>query len=328
MEPSMTFIGLCVAALLMIFAPNASAESYPSRSITIVVPFAAGGPTDVLARIAAEIVAKDMGKAVIVENVTGASGRIAATRVAKAAPDGYTLLMGNVTTHSAVQGLLKSPPYDPIKDFEPIGIVASGPVVLVSRKSLPIVDMASFVKYVRQNHAKMNFGSSGVGSTSHIACSMLLKLLEVEVQHVTYRGASAAMADLLANQIDFVCDLPVTTRPLAEAGEVRALVVADSRRTSLLPEVPSAPEAGLPAFSANAWNGLFAPKGTPGFIVAKLNAALVSAFDNPAVAERIRTVGGELPSEKQRTSEGFSQYLREDVARWNDAVRSANITLE
>ena len=316
------------AALCLLCVATANAQNYPNRPITIVVPFAAGGPTDVLARIAADVIAKQMKQPVIVENVPGASGRIAATRVARAEPDGYTLLMGNVTTHAAIQGLYKNPPYDPVKDFEPISIVALGPVVLVARKTLPVTDLASFIAYAKHNQSKMNFGSSGVGTTGHIACVMLLKLLGIDVQHVTYRGASAAMGDLLANQIDFVCDLPVTTRPLLESNSVLALVVGGDQRTALLPTVPTADEAGLSGYRAYAWNGVFAPKGTPPDIISKLSAALVSAFDDPATARRIEMVGGDLPLPAQRSPEAFARYLRDDIVRWTEAIRSANIVLE
>src|SRR5918993_2864405 len=259
---------LTLAAAFGLAASAAHAQApYPTRPITLVVPFTAGGTTDVVARIMADHMARTLGQQVVIENVTGAGGTVGVTRVAKAAPDGYTILMGNLGTQAASVGLYPKLAYDPRSDFEPVMNAASTPMLIVAKKDLPVKDFREFIAYLKANGAKMNYGTGGVGATSHLTCLFLDSLLDVKPQHVPFRGSGPALNALLAGQIDYVCDQTVAVVPQIQAGQVKGLVAAVKTRIPVIPDVPTSEEQGLPQFQASSWNALFAPKGTPPEIV-------------------------------------------------------------
>jgi tripartite-type tricarboxylate transporter receptor subunit TctC len=265
---------LGIALLAAILAATSPAHAaYPDRQITIVVPFAAGGTTDIVARILADHMTRTLGQQIVVENVTGAGGTVGVTRVMKSAPDGYTLLMGNLGTQAASVGLYPNLPYDPRRDFEPIMNSGATPMIVAGKKDLPVRDFREFVTYVKANGSKLNYGTGGVGATSHLTCLFLSALLEANPQHVPFRGSGPALNALLSGQIDYVCDQTVGIVPQIQAGQVKGLVVAVPNRVPVIPDVPTSTEQGLPQFQATGWNALFAPRITAKDIVEQLNAA-------------------------------------------------------
>jgi len=267
--------GACIAALSLLCAvvAPAQAQNYPTRSITMIVPFAAGGPTDVVARIVTAHMAQTLGQSIIIENVVGAGGTTATTRAARAANDGYTLITGHMGTHAASVPLYPNLAYHPEKDFEPVALLAGTPILILARKDFPPKDLKEFVAYVKANADKVNAAHAGVGSVSHVSCQLLNSLLDIKPVGVPFNGTGPAMNALVGGQVDYICDQIVNAVPQINAGTIKAYAVATPERSPSLPNVPTTAEAGLPAFQAQAWNAIFAPKGTPAPIVAKLNAA-------------------------------------------------------
>jgi tripartite-type tricarboxylate transporter receptor subunit TctC len=314
--------GLAAAAL----AAAPAFAAYPERPVTVVVPFAAGGATDVIARIYADHMSRTLGQQLVIENVTGAGGTIAATRVARAAPDGYTLLMGNLGTQAASVGLYPNLAYDPRADFSPIMNAAATPMLVAAKKDFPAKDFREFVAYVKANAGKLNYGTGGVGATSHLTCLFLDTLLDVKVQHVPFRGSGPALNALIAGQIDYVCDQTVGIVPQVQAGEVKGLVVAVKSRIPVIPDVPTAEEQGLPQFQAAGWNALFAPKGTPPEIVEKLNAAARAALKDESVRKRLLELGAELPDEAGQTPQALAELVRTEIDKWVPVIRKAGVT--
>ena len=314
--------GLAAAAL----AAAPAFAAYPERPVTVVVPFAAGGATDVIARIYADHMSRTLGQQLVIENVTGAGGTIAATRVARAAPDGYTLLMGNLGTQAASVGLYPNLAYDPRTDFSPIMNAAATPMLVAAKKDLAVKDFREFVAYVKANAGKLNYGTGGVGATSHLTCLFLDTLLDVKVQHVPFRGSGPALNALIAGQIDYVCDQTVGIVPQVQAGEVKGLVVAVKSRIPVIPDVPTAEEQGLPQFQAAGWNALFAPKGAPPEIVEKLNAAARAALKDESVRKRLLELGAELPDEAGQTPQALGELVRTEIDKWVPVIRKAGVT--
>jgi tripartite-type tricarboxylate transporter receptor subunit TctC len=302
--------------------------NYPQRTITLVVPFAAGGPTDVIARLMGDHMSRTLGQQVVVENVTGAGGTVGVTRVMKSAPDGYTLLMGNLGTQAASVGLYPNLAYDPRMDFEPIMNSASTPMLVVARKDLPVKDFREFIEYLKANAAKMNYGTGGVGATSHLTCLFLDSLLEVKPQHVPFRGSGPALNALLGGQIDYVCDQTVGVVPAVQAKEAKGLVVAVKSRIPVIPDVPTSAEQGLPEFQATGWNALFAPKATPKEIVDKLNAAAKAALRDEATRKRLLDLGAELPDEAGQTPEALRELVRSEIDKWVPVIKKAGVTVQ
>ncbi|MBY0299714.1 MAG: tripartite tricarboxylate transporter substrate binding protein BugD [Methylobacterium sp.] len=318
---------LALATVLGVIAPDARAQdAYPSRPITVVVPFSAGGTTDIVARLMAEHMSRTVGQQLVVENVTGAGGTLGVTRVSRAAPDGYTILMGNLGTQAASVGLYPKLAYDPRTDFEPIMNSASTPMLVVAKKDLPVKDFKEFVAYLKANAPKMNYGTGGVGSTSHLTCLFLETLVGVKPQHVPYRGSGPALTALLGGQVDYVCDQTVGIVPTVQAKQANGLVVAVPQRLAVVPDVPTSAEQGLPQFQATGWNALFAPKGTPKEIVAKLNSAARAALADPTTRKRLLDIGAELPDEAGQTPEALGQLVRSEIDKWVPIIRSAGVT--
>ncbi|HZP77815.1 MAG TPA: tripartite tricarboxylate transporter substrate-binding protein [Pseudolabrys sp.] len=312
------FTALLATAALLAGAAAARADDYPNRPITIIVPFSAGGPTDILARLFGASMSQTLGQQFVIENVTGAGGSIGSTRAARANPDGYTLVMGNVGTHAAAVGLYKNLPYDPRKDFEPIMLVASTPMVAMVKLGFPAKTLAEFTAYAKTH--SVTFGSAGIGSSSHLTWLLYTKLAGVKMQHVPYRGLSQAMNDLLAGQIDMMFDQVVTATPHILGGKVVPLAVTATKRAASIPNVPTSVEAGMPDLQTSVWSALFAPKGTPKAIVDKLNAAVDKAMHDPAITKRCEQLGADLPKADERTPQFLGQLVRSEVDKWTPLI--------
>jgi tripartite-type tricarboxylate transporter receptor subunit TctC len=316
-------VTMTLLALVAFFlhSPNSQAQEYPARPITMVVPFAAGGPTDILARLFSQSMGQTLGQGIVIDDVTGAGGSIGATRVARASPDGYTLVMGNLGTHAAAVGIYKDLPYDPRKDFEPIMLVASTPMVLDLRADFPTKSLAEFTAYAK-THA-VTAGSAGIGSISHLTYLLYNKLAGTRILHVPYRGLSEALNALLAGQIDMIFDQVVTSTPYINAGKVSPLAVTTPTRAPSIPNVPTSREAGMPDLQTTAWTALFAPKGTPKPIIAKLNAAVDKAMHDPVIVERCKQIGADLPPDDQRTPQYLGQLVSAEVDKWTPLIKDA-----
>lgn len=313
-----------VAVLLMAPAADfaAAQETYPARPITLIVPFPAGGPSDALARLVGQAMATDLKETVVVENYSGASGTIGLGRVVKAPPDGYTLGFGTVGTHVANVALFDKLPYDPIADFVPIGLAGSAPTMLVAKPGLPASTLKEFVAYVNANHAKMTYGSAGVGSISHYACVVLLSSLKLNVAHVPYRGVAPAMNDLMGGHIDFMCDQTTTALPQVVGGKIKALAVLTAEKLPQLPAVETAAAAGYRDVNIRSWNAIFAPKGTPPAIAARLNQALRAAFADAELKKQLENVGVEAPAGAALAPNAVTALIKAGLEHDVPALRS------
>ncbi len=313
-------IALALAALVGCIAP--AAAEYPERQITMIVPFAAGGPTDIVARIVGDYMQKTLGQPVIVENVAGAGGTTGITRGAQSKPDGYTIMMGHMGTHGAAPALYPNLKYDPTKDFAPIGMAAGTPILIVAKKSFPAANLKEFVAYVKKNQDKVNEGHAGVGSVSFTTCSLLQSLMGTKTARVAYRGTGPVLNDLVAGQVDFACDQIVNLVPQIQAGTIKAYGIATAERSSALKDVPTTTEAGLPEYQVSAWNALFAPKGTPAEVVTKLNGALVAALSDEHTRKRLLELGSVIPDAEGRTPAALQKLVESEVARWTPILKS------
>jgi tripartite-type tricarboxylate transporter receptor subunit TctC len=315
---------VCIAVFALWAAPlGANAQGYPSRSVTVVVPFPAGGPSDVVARIVTEEMGKILGQSMVVENVGGAGGTIGSARVAAANPDGYTLLAGSMGSHVAAPVLTPSVKYDSERDFTPIGFTAHAPAVIVAKKDFPANDLREFVNYLKQRGDSVKQAHGGIGSSSHMACLLFSSAAGVRPSLVAYRGTGPALNDLIGGHVDFFCDQAVSLIPQIAAGTIKAYGVSSNERLAALPNVPTAKEAGV-NYQMSIWAGIFAPKGTPKPIIDKLAAALDRALDNPAVQERLADLGGSLPSKGERTPAKFAGFVKAEIARWSPILKAAN----
>ena len=311
-------------ALLALFAGPALAQPYPSRTITLIVPFAAGGPTDIIARIVGEHMARTLGQSVVVENLAGAGGTTASLRVAKAAPDGYTIIMGNLGTHSASVGLYPNLAYDPRTDFTPVINAAGTPMLIAAHKDFPANNLQEFIALLKADPKRYNYGHGGVGSTSHLTCVFFHYLIGAPVQHVPFRGSGPAMNALLGKQLDYVCDQTVGIVP--QLGNLKTFVVATPARLAVAPQVPASGEAGLAAFQAVGWNALFAPKDTPREIIDRLNAAGRAALADEKVRARLLELGCEIPDAVGQTPEALGAHVRAEVDKWTPVIKAAGVT--
>lgn len=305
----------------------AEPTDYPSRSITLIVPFAAGGPADVLARTVSDAMGRLLGQTFIVENVAGAGGSLGSARAAKASPDGYTLLAGHAGTHAGNVGLFERLPYDPVGDFEPIGFLGDVPQVIVVNPKFPANEPRDFFEYVRHHADKLTLGHAGVGSASHLASLLFAKSIGKPLNAVGYRGSGPAMNDLIGGQFDFMIDLTSNALPQIEAGTVRPIAVLRQDRVPALPNVPTTSEIGFPQLKATIWNVLLAPKATPPHIVSKLNSALLAALADPTVQARLSKLGVEPPESSAQTIEGRREFIKMEVERWLPIVKAAGASL-
>jgi tripartite-type tricarboxylate transporter receptor subunit TctC len=304
-----------------------AAEVYPSKPITIVVPFAAGGPNDVLARLVSEHMSRTLAQPVLVENAVGAGGTIGSARVAKAQGDGYTLLSGNLGSLGAAFALYKKIGYDP-REFTSVGMLAGTPNFLAVRKDLAAKTLREFIAHARANPEMVTVGNAGLGSNAHLVCLYLESLAGIKLRHVPYRGTGPAMKDMLGGQIDAMCDSAPNVVPQLLAGTIRALVVAQPTRVAATSDVPAAKEAGLPEFNVVGWNAIVAPPRTPKEIVAKANAALKLALTDPHVRKKIEEIGAIPPKPEEMTAEWMDQFLRAEVDQWGKVVRAAGVSVE
>jgi tripartite-type tricarboxylate transporter receptor subunit TctC len=286
---------LLTLAPLLVAAGTATAQSFPTKPLTLIVPFPAGGPSDALARALAQGMATDLKQTVVVENIGGASGTIGLTKLVNAAPDGYTIGFGTIGTHVANAALFKKLPYDPLTGFEPIGLAGTAPLLLVAKAALPGSNLKEFIAYAEKNKADMTYGSAGVGSISHYGCVVLLSALKLNITHVPYRGVAPAMNDLMGGHIDFMCDQTTTALPQIAGGKIKALAVLSDKSLPQLPDVATAASQGYDV-NLRSWNAQFAPKGTPQAVMARLNAALRAAVADPALVKQMNAVGVDLPS--------------------------------
>jgi putative tricarboxylic transport membrane protein len=299
------------------------AQAYPTRAVTMIVPFAAGGPTDVVSRIVTAHMAQTLGQSIIIENVVGAGGTTATTRAARAANDGYTLITGHMGTHAAAVPLYPNLAYHPEKDFEPIALLAGTPILILARKDFPPKDLKEFIAYVKSNADKVNAAHAGVGSVSHVSCQLLNSILDIKPTGVPFNGTGPAMNALVGGQVDYMCDQIVNAVPQINGGTIKAYAIATSERNPSLPGVPTTAEAGLPAFQAQAWNAIFAPKGTPAPIVAKLNAAAVRALDDDGARKRLLDLGSVIPGAAERTPEALAALVKSEIAKWTPVLKPA-----
>jgi tripartite-type tricarboxylate transporter receptor subunit TctC len=309
---------LLMLATLCAFQAQAA---YPERPITLIVPFAAGGPTDVVARIVGDNMSRTLGQQIVVENVTGAGGTTGTSRAAQATPDGYTIMMGHMGTHGAAPAVYPNLKYDPVKDFLPIGLAAGTPILVVARKNLPPKDLKEFISYAKENSEKLNEAQAGVGSVSFTTCSLLNSILGIKPTRVPYQGTGPALNDLVGGQVDYMCDQIVNLTPQIQAGSIKAYGIATEKRSPALPDVPTTKEGGLPEFQVSAWNALFAPKGTPGEIVTKLNGALGKALDDESTRKRLLDLGADLPDKAGRSPEALQKLVASEIERWGKVLK-------
>ncbi|TMJ00086.1 MAG: tripartite tricarboxylate transporter substrate binding protein BugD [Alphaproteobacteria bacterium] len=317
------FAGL--AALTLVGA--AQAQPYPSRPITIVVPFSAGGPTDAIARAISERMRVSLGQSVIIENVTGAGGSIGVGRAVRAAPDGYTLSLGHTGTH-VVNGAIYPLQYDLLNDFEPVALIASNPMMVVTKNAIPAKNLRELIDWLKANSDKIATGTAGVGSASHFSGVYFQNLIKVPLNFVPYRGTGPALQDLVAGQIDMIVDQASNALTQVQAGKIRAYAITDAKRLAVAPDIPTADEAGLPGFHISLWSALWVPKGTPKDIIAKLNAAVVDALADPAVRQRLADVGLEIPPREQQTPQALGAYQKAEIEKWWPIIKAANIKPE
>jgi tripartite-type tricarboxylate transporter receptor subunit TctC len=309
-----------LGALAMLAVP-AFAQDYPTRAITIIVPFAAGGPTDVVTRLVAEPMSKTLGQPIIIENVVGAGGTTGATRAARAPNDGYTFIMGHVGTHAASVALYPKLAYDPRTDFEPISQINGAAIVVAAKKDLPPKDFKEFVAYAKANETKLNQAHAGVGAVSYITCELLNGIIGIKPVGVPFQGTGPAMNALVGGQVDYMCDQITNVVPQVNGGTIKAYAVATPERAPSLPNLPTSAEGGLPNYQASAWNALFAPKGTPKAIIEKVNAAAAKALDDPKVIARMKELGNDIPKPDQRKPEALGKLVKDEVEKWGKFLK-------
>jgi tripartite-type tricarboxylate transporter receptor subunit TctC len=314
-----------VAGVALAFAalPASAQSDYPRQPITLIVPFAAGGPTDVISRIIGEHMSRTLGQPIIIENVVGAGGTTASTRAARATPDGYTIEMGHMGTHAASVALYPNLAYKPDTDFAPIGLVAGTPVLILGKKDFAPKDLKDFVIYVKANVDKLNMAHAGVGSVSFTTCLLLNSILGVKPTSIPFNGTGPALTALIAGQVDYMCDQIVNVVQQVLGGQIKAYAIGTPERSPALPDVPTTKEAGLPEFQAQAWNALFAPKGTPQPILDKLSDALDKALDDEQTRKRLLELGSVLPDKVGRSQQALASLVKSEIDRWTPIIKAA-----
>jgi tripartite-type tricarboxylate transporter receptor subunit TctC len=320
-------IAAAFAAGLLALTGTAGAQTFPNRQITMIIPFAAGGPTDVLGRIMAQRMGEVLKQTVIVENIGGAGGMTGSKRVADAKPDGYTMLLGTVGTQAQGQTLYKKPLYNTMTDFAPVGLIAEVPIALLVRKDLPAKDLKEFVAYAKANQAKMTFGSAGAGSATHLGCVVLNTAMGTKITHVPYKGTGPAMQDLVAGRIDFLCEIISTAKPQIDAGTVRALAIMTADRSAVLPNLATTREQGLDA-QAYTWNALYVPKGTPASAVKALNDAMVAAMETPAVKDRLQGLGATIVAKDRRSADYLGKFTAAEIKKWAVPIKASGVSIQ
>jgi len=318
-------LGRFLAAVLLTgVVGTAQAQPYPSRPITFVVPFAAGGPTDTLARILTERMRAPLGQTVIIENATGAAGSIGVGRVARAAPDGYTVSIGHWSTH-VVNGAIYSLPYDLLADFDPVTLLPANPQLIVTRTSVPAKDLKELIDWLKQNQEKISAGTAGAGSASHVSGAYLQSITGTRFPFIPYRGTGPAIQDLIAGQLDIMVDQSSNSLPHVRNGKLKAYAVTAKSRLPSAPDIPSVDEAGMPGFYISVWHGLWVPKGTPKEAIEKLTAAVQETLADPAIRARLTELGQDIPPREQQTPEGLAAHHKAEIEKWWPIIKAANI---
>jgi tripartite-type tricarboxylate transporter receptor subunit TctC len=315
-----TALATCLSAI-----PAATAQTYPNRPITMIIPFAAGGPTDVLGRLVAQRMSEVLGPQIVVENVGGAGGMTGALRIAQSAPDGYSIVLGTVGTHAQNQSLYKRPLYNAATDFTPVGLIAEVPIALIVRNDLPVSNLKEFVAYAKKNQDRMSFGSAGAGSATHLACVVLDAAMGTHITHIPYRGTGPAMSDLQAGRIDYLCEIITTAKPQIDGRAVKAIALMSKTRSPALPNLPTTPEQGLENAEAYTWNAIFLPKDAPDAIVAKLNGAVVEAMHSPLVKERLAGLGAQIVADDRATPAYLGQFVKSEIEKWAAPIKASGV---
>lgn len=323
-----TMLPAAVVAIAVAMAPCALAQTYPARPVTFVIPFAAGGPTDKVGRLVAGRLTEILGQQVRVDNVGGEGGQTGSKRVAEAAPDGYTILMGTVGTHAQSQTLHRTPPYNALTDFTPVALLAEVPIVLIARRDLPAQDLKSFAAHVKENAGKMTFGSAGTGSASHLACAVANAALGLTITHSSYGGTRPAMDDLEGGRIDYLCEIAATARPALDSGRVKGIAVMAPRRSRVLPTLPTAAEQGVAGLDAYTWNAIFLPKGAPEAVVRTLAEAVDRALETPALRDTLAELGWIVMPQDRRTPAYLAVFLKAEIEKWAAAIKASGVSAE
>ncbi len=306
----------------------ASAQNFPTKPMTMVVPFAAGGPTDVLGRVVAQRMSELLGQQVIVENVGGAGGMTGSKRVADAAPDGYTFVLATVGTHAQSQTMYKRPLYNTLTAFTPVALIAEVPIVLITRKDLPVNNLKEFIAYGKANAHKMQFGSAGAGSATHLGCVLLNYLAGLDITHVPYRGTGPAMQDLIGGRIDYLCEIVSTAKPQIDGGKVKPIAIMTKERSPALPNVPTGLEQGVDKLEAYTWNAIFLPKNAPDAIVKKLHDAALGAMHTAAVREGLSKLGAVIVSDDRATPEYLAQFTKSEIEKWAGPIKASGVSVD
>ncbi|MEA2996241.1 MAG: hypothetical protein QOG74_1790 [Alphaproteobacteria bacterium] len=317
-----------VLAVLAGVAAPAAAQDFPNRPVTMIIPFAAGGPTDVLGRIVGARMSEVLGQQVVIENVGGAGGMTGAARVAQSAPDGYTIGLGTVGTHAQGQSLYKKPLYNAATDFTPVALIAEVPIVLIARKDFPAGNLKEFVDYSKKNQDKMTFGSAGAGSATHLGCVVVNTAMGTNITHVPYRGTGPAMQDLQGGRIDFLCEIVSTAKPQIDGNTVKAIAILTTQRSPALPNVPTAAEQGVPDVEAYTWNAIFLPKGAPDAIVKKLHDATLAAMHTPNVKERLEGLGAMIVADDRATPQYLGNFVKSEIDKWAAPIKASGATAD
>ena len=316
-------------ALLAVAATGpAFGQTYPNKPINLIVPFAAGGPTDVMARIVSERMAKELGQQFVIDNVTGAAGSIAMGKLARSAPDGYTIGIGHLGTNVVNGAIYKNLNYDLINDLEPIALLPSNPLLVVTSNQVPAKDLKELVAYLKANADKISGGTAGMGSGSHIGALAFFAVTGTNYQLVPYRGTGPAVQDLIANQIQIMIDQSSNSLPHIRAGKLKVYAVTAKQRTAAAPDIPTTAEAGFPGIEVAIWHGLWAPKGTPKEIIDKLNAAAVRALQDPEIRRKLENLGQDIPTPEQMKSDAFGAYQKAEFAKWKPIIDKAGVKVE
>jgi tripartite-type tricarboxylate transporter receptor subunit TctC len=321
-----TIFGAALAIALG-FAGAAAAQNFPTRPMTMIIPFAAGGPTDVLGRVVAARMSEVLGQQVVIENVGGAGGMTGSARVAQAAPDGYMFVLGTVGTHAQGQTLYKKPLYNAATDFTPVALIAEVPIVLIARKDFPANNLKEFVEYSKKNQDKMTFGSAGAGSATHLGCVVLNTAMGTNITHVPYRGTGPAMQDLQGGRIDFLCEIVSTAKPQIDGGTVKPIAIMTKQRSPVLPNVPTAAEQGTNV-EAYTWNAIFLPKGAPEAIVKKLHDAALTAMHTPAVKERLEGLGAVIVPDDRATPQYLGNFVKSEIEKWAAPIKASGASAD
>jgi tripartite-type tricarboxylate transporter receptor subunit TctC len=328
MRVDLVTLAVALTVGLLAAAAPAVAQDWPTRPVTMVVPFAAGSGSDILGRIIGPRLAESLGAPVIVENVGGAGGMIGAARVMKAAPDGYQVLLATAGTHAINQTLYKKPLYDAATDFAPVALVASTPILLVTRSDLPVANLTEFIAYARQNQAMMQFGSPGAGSTSHLGCALFNAAIRVEVTHVPYRSTGQALQDLLAGRLDYQCVPIAGVVPQIEGKLIKAIAIMSKQRSPILPMLATAQEQGLADFEVETWYAVFLPKDTPGAIVRKLHDAVVAAMSAAGTQARLEELGIEVVAPERRSPDYLAGFVKHEIEKWAGPIKATGVSMD